>query len=1411
MALSITGSNVSGGMNYTVIPAAQGSLSFNGLNQSLIYSYTSQFDLATGNPNFTIECWFYPRAITAGMILNNGGIVSYSYSQYQIYLNSSGLLYASLGKAGGAGGAYSDTYIGVTVTPITINNWYHVAIIRNGNYASAYLNGAMFGSIYLGTSFYPDSFQSSGSPLYIGSVLGDDFSTPTDFFYGYLSNVRITKYAAAYNSSVTIPTTPLTAIAGTSLLLNATSSATYLTDSSTNNFTVTNVNGVTYSASNPIGSGGSLSFNISASQYLSVPAVASGPLDLATGAPNWTIESWIYVNSTSVQQTVLCQGGVTYISNSAYIYFIPAGGVSYWIVGNGGGGGSQQAGGTIVANTWNHIAMVRAGNTLITYLNGVVQSFVQMSFTMSNAGSSTLTIGSDVSAGSTYYFNGYITNLRIVKGYAVYNSSFVPPNRPFATLQSPNTNGDPSSQISTSQTGFLLNTANNSSYLSNGSMYIIPGAQSTTAVGYLPSLIPAITSTSLSPFPGSVRFNGTTQSISAPSNAVFGYATGTDFTIEMWIYVSAINNAANMFLLDSRPASTQGLYTTLFISTVGNVVYYTNSANRITSTSPISVNTWYHVALVRLSGTTTLYLNGTPTGSTYADTNTYVASAQQIGASFNAGAALTTFYNGYISNLRIVKGVGVYPSTFTVSDGIFLSTQPSNQFSSPSAAITGSQTSLLLKTTYDTNFLVDYSTNLFTITNTGTATSSALNPFNGNYAIANTPGSVLFNGTSQYLQTPNSNACAFGTGDYTIEQWIYPTSGTWTSGNFYLWALSATNGGSLSFNGTTQYGTVPVGGASTPLDLSTATFTVEAWVYATSTAARLDIAGVTAITTVGNNTVDWVLYMEAAGAISFSAINGSSNLTVIGTSITAGSWYHVAVTRTGTSATVYVNGVGTTGTVYSAFNTNNGIFGVGAMGSYGARLWNGFITNLRTVKGIAVYTSNFTPSIGPLTATQAANVNGNPSAAVTGTSTSLLLNVAAAGTFLTDSSSNNYTVTNVGVVTYNAAAPFTSGVQITLQYLNNQLSFYNSTLGTGSALYISGKTIPSNTWTHVAISRYNGTTMMFINGALGASAADSFSITSSSLYVAASSTGANWFAGNISNVRTVKGVAVYTGAFSPLTTPLTAVTNTQLLVDVASSGAYLTDGSTNNFTLTPTGTVTYNTSTPVSSGGSLYFDQSTISYLTLPSSTAFNLTGNFTIQAWINMTTLLAGENGIFDARVAGQSAAPWAFQLDGTGKLLFFTGTYYTGATTISTGVWTHVAAQRSGSILTLYVNGVPDYIANIGTGAISPGTTSAFIGTKDYGINAQFRTINYITNLQFVNGTALFNGSFVPPAGPLQASQAANQSGSLSAAVTAAQTSLLLNTAYGTSFTQDSSVNNFTVTNVGTATSATRYPFVF
>ena len=147
------------------------------------------------------------------------------------------------------------------------------------------------------------------------------------------------------------------------------------------------------------------------------------------------------------------------------------------------------------------------------------------------------------------------------------------------------------------------------------------------------------------------------------------------------------------------------------------------------------------------------------------------------------------------------------------------------------------------------------------------------------------------------------------------------------------------------------------------------------------------------------------------------------------------------------------------------------------------------------------------------------------------------------------------------------------------------------------------------------------------------------------LYIGSTLAGTSYFfPGYITNVRIVKGTALYTptlypSGFTPSTTPLTNIANTSLLVNVSSNTSYITDSSSNAFTLTPTGAVAYDSASPLvgnapvqktDSVGNLYIDgifdevspisagslsfNGTSNYLTFPSTAATTFgTGNFKI------------------------------------------------------------------------------------------------------------------------------------------------------------------------------------------------------
>ena len=126
----------------------------------------------------------------------------------------------------------------------------------------------------------------------------------------------------------------------------------------------------------------------------------------------------------------------------------------------------------------------------------------------------------------------------------------------------------------------------------------------------------------------------------------------------------------------------------------------------------------------------------------------------------------------------------------------------------------------------------------------------------------------------------------------------------------------------------------------------------------------------------------------------------------------------------------------------------------------------------------------------------------------------------------------------------------------------NLLRYLNPTTGTGSALYDCGSLTPGE-WHHIAASRSSGTTKVFVDGELRASASDTHDYPSNKVFIATRPDGQN-LTGYISNFRIVKGTAVYTSAFTPPTEPLTSITNTKLLCcnNVSVTGS--TTGTINN-------------------------------------------------------------------------------------------------------------------------------------------------------------------------------------------------------------------------------------------------------
>jgi hypothetical protein len=208
---------------------------------------------------------------------------------------------------------------------------------------------------------------------------------------------------------------------------------------------------------------------------------------------------------------------------------------------------------------------------------------------------------------------------------------------------------------------------------------------------------------------GSAQFSGSNY-LSVAGGAGTAMGTG-NFTWECWVYPTSSSDY--QCFIDTRTSPLEGGDDTgFFFGTNFNTlapIYYTTNL-QLESTVGITLNDWNHVALTRNSGTVTLWVNGV-SGGTQSNSSDLTQQRVLIGGD-GLGTALNL--TGNISNLRIVKGTAVYTAPFTPP-------------TAPLTAISGTQ--LLLTTPNDANFLVDGSTNNFTVTNNGAVASSALTPF----------------------------------------------------------------------------------------------------------------------------------------------------------------------------------------------------------------------------------------------------------------------------------------------------------------------------------------------------------------------------------------------------------------------------------------------------------------------------------------------------------------------------------------------------------------------------------------------------------------------------------------------------------------------------------------------------------
>jgi hypothetical protein len=534
----------------------------------------------------------------------------------------------------------------------------------------------------------------------------------------------------------------------------------------------------------------------------------------------------------------------------------------------------------------------------------------------------------------------------------------------------------------------------------------------------------------------------------------------------------------------------------------------------------------------------------------------------------------------------------------------------------------------------------------------------------------------------------------------------------------------------------------------------------------------------------------------------FSIYNGSSWQAVSSsTSPSAGVWYHILGVKDNTTLRIYINGVQENTATFSG-SPSNSSYNVFVGANNTSESTTGYVSNARLITGASntvfpysglttgasftVPTSSLTNVSGTAFLTCQSNRFVDNGTANSGSGFTVSVNgtssVQAFSPFLPTAAYSAATVGGSGyfdgsgdylTIADNVALQLGSGDFCIEWWMyptaagsnpimwgegsgggGNYFNIHYNISGNGkiqvfidalSGSYVmESGVLSANAWTHVAVTRSGSTFRLFINGTQAATYSNAGSVNSGPLNIGSS------YVGYISDSRTIKGSAVYTSNFTPPTAPLTAITNTSLLLNFTNAG--IIDNTAKN-DLQTVGNAQISTTQSKFGGSSIYLDGSDV--ITIPNSEGFQIrSGNFTIEFWYYPETLSVNNAHILDfgdGITGGQNS--WnvgffgSFNPSAIGFLYTYDGSSENkiqDPNVLSTGQWYHIAVVINGTSLVLYKNGVSVASATL-SGAIAT-SNRPFVMGSNQSLSSGYAN-GYIDDLRITKGIARYTSTFTPP----------------------------------------------------------------
>ena len=690
---------------------------FDGSDDYVTYGNTSL--MTFGTAPYTIEFWYHgdPSIADYKVIIHNGTMA--------VFFNNSGIQIWN--------GANPVSQPSMTVPK---NKWTFIQIIRSSTSTGGlnfYLDGV------LATSAQNDATNWTAT----GTVITSYQVGWSRAINGYVSDFRISNTARTPG----VPSSPLSSDANTTLL---TFQSRRFVDNSSGNTSVTPTNGPLIKSFSPYSdtdtTTGSGYFD-GTGDYLSYSVNTS--LDLTQ--TDFTIDAWIYRNVAGAAHNI-------YSNRSASV----ADGLEFRVNANNtlqvfytGSGNSLTSTGTLSAGQWYHVAAVRSSTTVYLFINGVLDS--NTSIGNGTVGTGTPKIGVD--NGGTSGFNGHISNLRVIRGTALYTSTFTPPtssltavsNTSLLTLQ--NRIGD-----------------NNNTIIDEGGRKNLVVRTGNTPQG------------TFTPFSSDDLYwsqsyaNTSYRSYAAMSTGIIDFKSTATFTVEGWINLTGVGQTSHIMLATTDFGSTVNWYIGVTSDTRKMVVYwYTGGVVSCVGTTVLDYDKWYFLQFRANNGAITMGLNGVQ--ETLSGTTTLGSPGNSTYLSL--GLERTYVNPCLLYDVRVSNTVRAFA----------LPTAPMSSDAN-TTLLTVRRRSIKDDSSLNTTLLTVGQTLPYTPFGRGTRAE---------YSRTTHGGSVYFDGSGDKLNTTFSPVLTLGTTDHTFEFWMYPNG---SQGNYgVLWEYSS----GATLQGTNDY------------------------------------------------------------------------------------------------------------------------------------------------------------------------------------------------------------------------------------------------------------------------------------------------------------------------------------------------------------------------------------------------------------------------------------------------------------------------------------------------------------------------------------------------------------------------------------------------------------------------------